>query len=48
MPWAPARRFISSMASRTVTLRPSIATGLPASKEMITSSGALPSAGSSV
>ena len=39
-PWAPARRLSSLMACSGVTLTPSIATGTPASKEMVTSSGA--------
>ncbi len=48
MPWAPARRLSSWIASSGVTARPSIATGTPCSKEITTSSATGGKAGSSV
>src|SRR3954470_547037 len=38
-PWAPARRFSSSIACSIVTCRPSIDVGTPSVKPMVTSSG---------
>ena len=47
-PWAPARRLSSSIACSIVTGRPSMATGTPSSKVMMTSSGSRWTVGSAV